>query len=178
MLSNITNFCTTIIFTTLTIIILEMVMPEGKSKKYVSFVCKVVITIALINPILSFMNVDIGEKLELTDSNYNQYRFENNTYEKSVRETYEKNLVNDITSRLEESGYIVCNVQVEYNEETFKPTKIYMSLETNDGYIQEVKVDVFAEKSKGRLTDVISQNKIKEILHDNYGIAKENIYIE
>ena len=120
MLSNISNFCTTIIFTTLTIIILEMVMPEGKSKKYVSFVCKVVITIALINPILSFMNVDIGEKLELTDSNYNQYRFENNTYEKSVRETYEKNLVNDITSRLEESGYIVGNVQVEYNEETFK----------------------------------------------------------
>ena len=38
MLSNISNFCTTIIFTTLTIIILEMVMPEGKSKKYVSFV--------------------------------------------------------------------------------------------------------------------------------------------
>ena len=75
MLSNISNFCTTIIFTTLTIIILEMVMPEGKSKKYVSFVCKVVITIALINPILSFMNVDIGEKLELTDNNYNQYRF-------------------------------------------------------------------------------------------------------
>ena len=178
MLSNISNFCTTIIFTTLTIIILEMVMPEGKSKKYVSFVCKVVITIALINPILSFMNVDIGEKLELTDSNYNQYRFENNTYEKSVRETYEKNLVNDITSRLEESGYIVGNVQVEYNEETFKPTKRYMSLETNDRYIQEVKVDVFEEKSKGRLTDVISQNKIKEILHDNYGIAKENIYIE
>ena len=54
MLSNITNFCTTIIFTTLSIIILDMVMPAGKSKKYVSFVCKVVITIALINPILSF----------------------------------------------------------------------------------------------------------------------------
>lgn len=178
MISNISSFCTTIIFTTLTIIILEMVMPDGKSKKYISFVCKVVITIALINPILNFINIDIDEKLELTDSNYNQYRVENNTYEKSVREMYEKNLVNDITSRLEENGYVVSNVRVEYDEETFKPTKMYMSLETNDGYVQEVKVDVFAEKTNEKYVDAFTQNKIKEILYDNYGVAKANIFIE
>ena len=153
-------------------------MPDGKSKKYISFVCKVVITIALINPILNFINIDIDEKLELTDSNYNQYRVENNTYEKSVREMYEKNLVNDITSRLEENGYVVSNVRVEYDEETFKPTKMYMSLETNDGYVQEVKVDVFAEKTNEKYVDAFTQNKIKEILYDNYGVAKANIFIE
>ncbi len=178
MISNISSFCTTIIFTTLTIIILEMVMPDGKSKKYISFVCKVVITIALINPILNFINIDIDEKLELTDSNYNQYRVENNTYEKNVREMYEKNLVNDITSRLEENGYVVSNVRVEYDEETFKPTKMYMSLETDDGYVQEVKVDVFAEKTNEKYVDAFTQNKIKEILYDNYGVAKANIFIE
>lgn len=178
MISNVSTFCTTIICTVLTIIILEMIMPDGKSKKYVSFVCKVVITITLINPILNFMDVDISEKLELTDDNYNKYRIENNTYEKSVRETYEKNLIGDITSRLEENGYIVSNVKVEYDEETLKPTKMYMTLETNDGYVQEVKVDVFAENAKGKVTNVIAQNKIKEILYDNYGVFKENIYIE
>lgn len=178
MLSNISNFCTTIICTILTIIILEMIMPDGKSKKYVSFVCKVVVTITLINPILNFMNVDISEKLELTDESYTKYRIENNTYEKTVRETYEKNMIQDITSRLEENGYIVSNVKVEYDDKTLKPTKMYMTLETNDGYIQEVKVDVFAENTKGKITNVIAQNKIKEILHDNYGVIKENIYIE
>lgn len=179
MLESISNFCSSIICTVMMIIILEMILPEGKNKKYVTFVCGIVVTIILVEPIISLLNIDIDEVFTNVNADYEEIKINENLYEESVRKTYEQNLIYDITNRLKENGYDVSNIKVEYDEQTLKPIRIYMDLESNDGYIQPVKIEVSTIKINQDIhrENELSKKKIKNIIHENYDIKKENIIV-
>lgn len=142
MVQSISDFCMTIICTIMMVIILEMIMPEGKSKKYVNFVCGIVVTLVLIEPLTNFMDINVDEVLANVTSDYEKVKYDASAYENSVKKSYEQTLINDVIIRLKENGYNVTNVKVEYDEETLKPIKMYMDLECEDGYIQPVKIEV------------------------------------
>ena len=124
------------------VIILEMIMREGKSKKYVNFVCGIVVTLVLIEPLTNFMDINVDEVLANVTSDYEEVKYDESAYENSVKKSYEQTLINDVIIRLKENGYNVTNVKVEYDEETLKPIKMYMDLEGEDGYIQPVKIEI------------------------------------
>lgn len=147
MVENISNFCITVICTVMMIIILEMIMPEGKSKKYVIFICGIVITLVLIEPITNLMNIDLEDVLDSVNVEYEEIKSDAGLYEKSVKELYEENLINDVVSRLEKNGYKVSDVKVEYDLETLMPIKMYMNLESDVGYVQMVKIEVSSKSN-------------------------------
>lgn len=146
MVDNISNFCLSIICAIMMIIILEMIMPEGKSKKYVTFVFQIVITMILLEPITNLFDINIDEVLAKVTSEYEEVKYDENLYNDSVKKSYEQTLINDIVNRLNENGYSVDNVTVEYDDETLKPIKIYMDLIGESGFVQPVKIEV---SSKG-----------------------------
>ena len=136
-----------IICTIMMVIILEMIMPEGKSKKYVTFICGIVVTIVLIEPIMSLLDINIDEVLASVSTDYEEVKVDESFYENSIKESYEQTLINDVIIRLQENGYDVTNVRVEYDEETLNPTKMYMDLKSEDGYVQPVKIEVSTNSS-------------------------------
>ena len=147
MVENISNFCMSIICTIMLVIVLEMIIPEGKSKKYVTFVCGIVVTLVLIEPIINLFDINIEEVLANMSTEYEEVKIDKNLYEDSVKKSYEQTLINDIIIRLKENGYNVSNVTVEYDEETLKPIRVYMNLKNDDdGYIQPVKIEVSTTK--------------------------------
>lgn len=177
MVTNISNFCTSIICTIMMVIILEMLVPEGKNKKYILFVCGIIVTLILFEPILNLLNINIEQVFSESMFKYEELKYDESLYEKSIRETYEETLINDIVNRLKENGYSVSNVRVEYDNVTLQPSKIYMNLEGEAGYIQPVKIEVHSQNSN-IIENQIMKNKIKNIITENYGVKRDNIYID
>lgn len=156
MVENISNFCMSIICTIMLVIVLEMIIPEGKSKKYVTFVCGIVVTLVLIEPIINLFDINIEEVLASVSVEYEEVKIDESLYENSVKKSYEQTLINDIIIRLKENGYNVSNVKVEYDEETLKPIRVYMNLENNeDRHVQPVKIEVSTTK-------INSENTLRE----------------
>ena len=177
MLDFLSNYTTTIICTIIMIIIIKMIIPDGKNRKYILFICGLVLTLVLFEPILGLMKLDINQVFAQNEYEYQEYKTDDSLYKNALMESYEKALIQDITNRLEENGYKVSNVRVEYNEDTFKPTKIYLNLEDSEGYIQPVKIEVISNNSDLKV-DEFTKSKIKEIIKSNYGTDKNNIFIE
>lgn len=175
MLETISEFAINIICTVMLTVILQMIIPDGKNKKYINFICGTIVTIALIEPILSLLTIDIEEVFEGNLAEYEEYKIDENLYDDVIKKKYEKNLVNDMTKRLEENGYNVSNVKIEYDEITFKPIRAYMDLESQtDSYVQPIKIEISKNVNDKNGLDI---RKIKNIITESYGINSENIFI-
>lgn len=177
MLENIKNFTTTILFAVMTMIVIKMIVPDGKNKKYILFVCGLITTIVLMEPILKFMKLDINEVLAKNQVEYDEYKADESLYQNAIKESYEKTLINDVISRLKENGYNVGNVRIEYDKTSYKPSKMYLDLEDEEGYVQPVKIEVSNQSIPSQVNEV-TKSKIQEIIKLNYGIEKNNIFIE
>lgn len=175
MVDSISNFCVSIICTIMVIIIIEMIMPDGKNKKYVMFVCGLVVTLSLIEPIINLLKMDLEEVFSENLTEYSEYKVDKSLYDDTLKKSYEKVLVDDIVNRLKENGYDVSAVKIEYDETTFEPIRIYMNLEGEAGFVQPVKIEVGKGQSD-RKNDV-SKMKIRNIVSEDYGVTKDNVII-
>ncbi|MBQ9314615.1 MAG: stage III sporulation protein AF [Clostridia bacterium] len=177
MVEKISNFTMTMICTIMMIVIIKMIIPEGKHKKYILFVCSMITTLVMIEPLLSFLNLDINEVLAKNEVKYEEYQIDESLYQNAIKDSYEKSLIQDVINRLKENGYNVSDLKVEYDKVSYKPTKIYLRLEDEDGYVQPVKIEVSKNESSS-IIDEITKSRIQEILKNNYGIDKNSILIE
>ena len=130
------NYTTTLIGTMIVLIIIKMIAPEGKNKKYILFVCGMITTVAMMQPLLELMNLDLNEVLAKNEITYEEYKADNTLYQKAIQNSYEKNLVEDIIKRLKENGYHVDNVRIEYDKQTFQPEKVYLDLDLTKAYLR------------------------------------------
>lgn len=176
MINNINNFTVTIICTVMMSMLIKMIIPDGKNKKYLLFVCGLITTLVIFEPLLRFMNIDVNEVLAKNELEYKELKVDDSLYKEAINDSYEKTLINDVINRLKENGYNVNNVKIEFDD-TYKPNKIYLDLEGEDGYIQPVKIEVSKNRTNKNISE-LTKNKIKEIIKENYGIQKDSIFIE
>lgn len=157
-----------------------MILPDNKNKKYVSFVCGLIVTIIMLNPIINLLNIDIDISKLLSE---NKVALANSEYSSMLKarqdavitDTYKEKLKLDIVERLEEEGYKVSNIELYIDGETYEPTKIEMNIESYDGEINPIVIDV-SNKSSDKVSEMDKQ-KIKNKLNSIYLIDKENINI-
>lgn len=176
MIEKINDFTKTIICTTMMVMLIKMIVPDGKNKKYILFVCGLITTLVILEPLLSFMNINVDEVLAKNEAQYEEVKVDDSMYKEAVKDSFENAMMSDVINRLKENGYNVSDVRVEYDD-TYKPTKIYLNLESEEGYVQPVKIEVSSNKVNKNVSEV-TKNKIKEIIKENYGIKKDNIFIE
>ena len=160
-----------------------MILPKGKLKQNVLFTSMIVITIVIIEPLVEFLNSDIDIS-KIYASNKNEYEITSNNinyeeyYNEKVKNTYKENLRNDMVKRLEEAGYIINNIECELDEETLEPKSLKVEIETEDGIVRPVRIEVsnnnINNKKELALQDKL---KIKKIAYENYGIKSENVII-
>lgn len=187
MIDNLSKYTMAIVCSSFMMNLIQMILPNGNSKKYVLFVCGVIMAIILISPVITFLNEDYHleellsvneEKLfEVEKEKYEEY------YENEVIHTYQSNIQNGIVERLKKAGYKVHNIQIEYDKVTMEPESLRLEIESMDGTVQPVRIEVSSfeisnnDMSKGKNSSISAFEKLRleKILKEEYGFEAVEI---
>lgn len=154
--------------------ILEMILPNNKTKKYVKMIMGLYILFSIISPFIENSNKfnfddlvyeNYIEKVSSIDTNVNQ-----NSMDNRLSEIYKEQLEKDIIQKIEKKGYEVekCKVIAQINE--------------NDSEIQNITLKIKAKiateennnaENKTELEDKIV-TEIQKIQKVEVGISKNN----
>ena len=156
MQSFLNNWIINIVTVSLILILFEMIMPNGKTKKIINLVAGFILLIAVINPFIALKNkgINLGE-IALKDSSYiDKKEIEASSkvldqkQMKQISEVYKKKLVEKIREQASKTeGVSDCIVNVEINEDTTSE---------NYGEIKKVFVELKKGKSQSTQTSKVS----------------------
>lgn len=128
--------------------ILEMLLPNNKTKKYIRIVMGIFIIFNIISPLVENknlldvdkINIESYSRTEITSSEVDQ-----TSMDKRIQELYVEQLEKDITKKVKERGYEVVNCKVNAkiadNEDDTKITKIKLKIKRGQPK-EETKQDV------------------------------------
>ena len=194
MISWFNSWAQGIILAVIIVTILEMIVPEGKNKKYIKIVMGVYITFTIISPIITKVT---GNNFELDVSKYEDL-FNSNSVQganeitsinnQSIENLYLNTIKTDIKTELDKEGYeskkinITADINVENEEAKIYKIDIEVTKKQNEKDIKKVnKVEIGNSIDESNIEDSnLSSgevNKLKEVLAEKYEIEKEKIYI-
>lgn len=185
--------------------IIEMILPNGNSKKYIKIVIGVYIIFNIISPII---NKFTGNKLDFSSIiDINKYEEEIATYEvnpkgleqnnnSNIKEVYILNFKKTLKAKIEEKGYIVNSIYIDLEdteEYEIKSVNLTISKKQNTkdnenisnavNKIETVNIQVQINNDVEQAieqTNNLTQREIEEIItyiNSTYEIDKNNIHI-
>ena len=173
--------------TVVIISIIEMLLPNNNSKKYIRMVLGIYLIFNIVSPVIknkdifNVNNINLNETTIITSSE----KVDQTSMNKRIKKLYEQKLEKDITKKLKEKGYEVklCSVttQVSTNEnEETKINKIKVNVDkTNDkNKIEDKNTEskIVTEIQKIKKIDTnIGEDKHENEKHDNKKIDKSDI---
>lgn len=147
--------------------ILEMLLPNNKTKKYIRMIMGLYILFTIISPLIK--NKDIFNLNEIdiekytTTSTSTDIVVDQTSMDKRIEELYIEELEKDITKKVEEKGFEVtmCNVEAKItdNEDESKITKIKLNIQKSNN--KEVSTEEESDNVENKLVTEIQ--KIKPI---------------
>ena len=152
--------------------IIEILLPEGNSKKFIKIVIGVFVLFQIISPVVQALgnnnSGDLSDILQIEKYQNQLAEYENQSTnlasknEKTTREIYLNNVKTDMTSKLEEKGYTVHSIEIETKtEESYTIEKISLNLEKANEEKEENKTTNYQEQQVAQ--NVIPINTIEEI---------------
>lgn len=169
--------------------IIEMILPEGKNKKYIKTVIGIYVVFTIIGPIISKINTKEGLNLEkylenikpnLVETSVN---LDNNKY---VEDIYKEKIGLDIKEKIKSLGYEVKKIEIQVETEAKETYGSIQSInltvckrkETQESKIKIEPVVIGKEKINEE-TKISEEEveKIKSYLGEIYFIDKEKIII-
>lgn len=179
--------------------LVEMIIPDNNSKKYIKIIIGIFIVYTIISPIIEkLLGQDINEYIEVdnyiqaSSSNVEENKDFQAKANESIKKIYVQNLQNDIKTKLKSKGYIAESININIsNDDSYNIEKIEVKINekvaVNENekqtktivdtirYIQ-VKIDNKNEENKS-VIDENDKNTIKQLLKDNYDISENKITI-
>lgn len=185
--------------------IIEMILPEGNSKKYIKIVIGVYIVFNVVAPII---NKFTGNSLDFTSIiNLNKYEEEISAYEvdtekleknnnSNIKEVYLLNLKKDMKSKIQDKGYVVNGIYIELEEtEEYKVKRVNLSISKKEDRddnlnnisntidkVEEINIQVQINNKIEETEHLVDINRneieqIKDYINSTYEIGQNNIYI-
>ena len=175
--------------------LIEMILPNNSSKKYVKVVIGMYILFTIVSPIIKKLG---GKDINLNTINIEKYeqqisksdntisrKFENNNT-RSIKDIYVSNLKADISAKLKEKGYEIdtSDIQIK-DDENYTIEKITLKLikmkqkqeKNNEIVINTVEIgNTISQKDSKTLSDDEKQ-EVKDYISETYDIDKKNINI-
>jgi stage III sporulation protein AF len=181
--------------------IIEMILPNGSSNKYIKVVIGIYIIFNIITPVINKITNNSFSIETIMD--ISKYTNQLDTYEIStqkldsnndtnIKEIYKVNLEKDIKSKIEEKGYTVNSVSAEINDDeeyTIKSITMNVSKKEDNkednsntvNKIEEVNISVSIENRVVENTnDEISNSEkkeLKEYISSTYSVSTKKINI-
>ena len=178
------NFLSTwaegIIIAVLIATIIEMILPNGNSKKYVKVVIGIYVLFNIIFPICNVFKKDKLNIDKILDTNFYEKKIEKeildtanlikNNNSRTIEDIYASNLKNDIKNKLEEKGYLIKDLKLEINKEKeYKIKKIIVYLNSRKD---------FKDNNKNNKEDKQNNREINEIKINKINIDNNNIELD
>lgn len=168
--------------------IIELILPNSNSKKYIKVVLGVYVVFNIITPIVNqFFDsnfelssiVDVDEymkKMELYEVD-NENKNIDKTNEENIKNIYISNLENDMKAKLKDKGYMVENVEFEIeNTDTYEIQSVNIILKKNEkqemesntlenkviiNEVEKVEIEI-GENTKGENLNYINERQDKQ----------------
>ena len=176
--------------------ILEMLIPNANSKKYIKSIIGIYILYTMVVPVINKIS---GKEFSVEIEKYMNV-LENNTIEvasidnnSNIKEIYVVNLKSDISSKLENKGYKVKDINIIVKDnDNLDIEKIDLQIEKlqeeknedkNENKIEvkinEIKIDNNDEDSNEKVIKITKkeETEVKEFICDTYNVEKNNIEI-
>ena len=175
--------------------LIEMILPNSSSKKYVKVVIGMYILFTIVSPIikkvggkdinLNTINIEKYEQQIAKSDNTISRKFEDNNT-RSIKDIYVSNLKADISAKLKEKGYEIdtSDIQIK-DDENYTIEKITLKLikteqkqeKNNEIVINTVEIgNTISQKDSKTLSDDDKQ-EVKYYISETYDIDKKNINI-
>jgi stage III sporulation protein AF len=197
MISWISSWAQGIIMAVIIGAIIEMILPEGNSKKYVKIVIGVYVLFTIISPVISKITgktiqvsdiLELNKYIEETENNSKLYVTLDEDNSNNIKDIYESSLRNDIKAKVAAKGYNAKNIklEIEDNEEyTLKKIdiEIYKNMEKDKKdieTIQNVDINISQKSTENDMQEKLSEKdkrKLKDYLSGVYEIDEKNINI-
>ena len=164
--------------------IVEMILPEGNSKKYIKVVIGVYILFSIVSPVISKVTgnsfqvsdiLNIDEYIEASSSN--TYQNLEQSQEQQIKEIYISSLKSDMKEKIEGKGYIVEDIILEVqDDEEYTINKITLDLKKQkNNSNREDKLNNSINENNVKSAEASTVNSIQEINKINITIGnKEN----
>lgn len=198
MIKFINSWAQGIILAVIIATIIEIILPEGKNKKYVKTVIGVYILFTIIYPLINkFTKTNINTLIENTTKQMSTYQ-ENNSLkidtDKYIESTYKKKIEEDIRKRANEKNLNITslNVYIKTEDENrygmlnslvMKVEKNETSKKNNDvNQIKEINISKNVQnneiiENKDKTVTEKEVNEFKEYINATYYLEKEKIHI-
>ena len=184
--------------------ILEMLLPNNKTKKYIKMVMGLYILFSIISPIISnfsefdLNNIDLNTYVEETKVASSSEVVNQDSMDVRLNQIYKQELEKDITEKLEEKGYIIenCEVNCSIKDSNSQIEKIILKLSKNKDNneiesiesrlvteiqkVQKVQVKVDESETEEEKTSNLTKTDIEEIknfLTNEYGVSEKCLKI-
>lgn len=168
MVENLISWAKTIILAVIVVSILEMLLPNNKTKKYVKMVMGIFILYNIISPFIKNKNLLTFSELDLTKESSNisnKIEVNQESMDRRLEELYIEEIEKDITKKVEKKGYIVksCRVKAKISgkEDDTAITKISLKIEKDKNFEQEQEDEDDSKNIENKIVNEIQ--KIKKI---------------
>lgn len=175
MINDITKWASGIIIAVIIATIIEMILPEGSSKKYIKVVIGVYILFTIISPVVSKFT---GKSIAVSDIiDLNQYisdfkekeKIQNSLQEDSsanIRDIYIGNLKSDIQNKLKIKGYNTTKIELDVGyDDNYTLNKISLT-------VTKIKEK---ENSENKEENNINNIVISSVNDININVSNQNI---
>lgn len=171
--------------------IIEMILPEGKNKKYIKIVMGIYVVFTIISPIIAKINnkekIDLEKYLDVNVSNETIETSATMDTNKYIEEVYKEKLKEDVKEKLLNINYETKNVNLEIETKNDNTYGSILSLEVTVSKEKEEKSEntirinkvTIGENNKDK-ADLTKEeiDKIKKCLAENYKIDEEKISVK
>ena len=138
MIDWISNWAGAIIVAVMIGTIIEMILPEGNSKKYIKVVIGIYVVFSIVTPVINKFTgkeVSVSDALDLGEymkNSYDSLEIQNTMIEdndNNIMEIYSSGIKSDIKAKIEGKGYEVSSVDIQIaNDESYEITGIQVQV--------------------------------------------------
>ncbi len=173
-------------------VLIEMILPNSKNKKYINMVIGIYVLFNIISPfiergnVLSFENINVNQYANSEANN----KVNQDSMDLRLKQLYIEELEKDVISKVEENGYTVsdCTVEANLDEDAVDRgiNKIEIKIlgrnknnkieEVNE--IQEIKIDINSN-SDGNEKDISNEElkNLRQVLSEYYQVSLDVITV-
>ena len=193
------SWATGIVIAVIIATIIEMILPNSTSKKYIKIIIGIFIVYTVISPVIgSFKGEDLNNYIKVenyiqSSSNALQTNEVSDNAQSSIKKIYAQNLQNDLKIKLKEKGYISNNINISIsNDDKYNIERVDIKVDekvTNSNQdekqvktivdnIKAIKIKVKKDDSQNNaIITENDKNEIKEYIKQIYQIDLNNINV-
>ena len=178
MIDKLSTYAKSLIYIVIIIGILELIIPNGKNKKYIKVVMGMFVIFSIISPVVGKrinVNEEIIEKYMNSPTSQKNKASEN---DENLKAIFKSKVKENVEAYLSSKGYECKNIIVK--EENYNISQICINGISKNEKNAINKIEINIKDTSSKKKDEVNneeKNKIIEYIAKNYEINKENILI-